>query len=451
MSDERIDALVQEATRLRYSRRGVLKRAAALGLSTTATAAVLARAGTPATAARRQGPVTLNWFAARDQTGYTPTQVQAFNAQNPNIQINYQEQGATTTDLHDKFVTVATAQDASVDLVSMDVPFVPEFAAAGWVQPVEEILPAAEREAFFPGTIEGATYDAGEGGQLYAVPWYNNGPGLFYRKDLLDGAGLQPPKTYDELQQIATQLQTPEISGIVFQASQTEGGLITFLEYLWGHGGDVLDAEGNVVIDDGPGAEALQRLVDFVYTAKIAPEAVLTMATGNDAQNPFIEGRAVFLRMWMTAAGAMDADTSAVKGKWGVTTLPSKDGQQPGPGCLGTWNLGISAFSEQAEAAAEAIRYFTSQEQQTARYLGNGNLPARSAVFDAPEVTARYPYVPTLRSAFEALKPRPVTPYYSQMSSDALQPNFGAAMTRQKEPAQAVADMASGIEQVLSQ
>ena len=72
-------------------------------------------------------------------------------------------------------------------------------------------------------------------------------------------------------------------------------------------------------------------------------------------------------------------------------------------------------------------------------------------VFDAPEVAARYPYVPTLRSALEALKPRPVTPYYSQMSADALQPNFGAAMTRQKEPAQAVADMASGIEQVLSQ
>ncbi len=64
-------------------------------------------------------------------------------------------------------------------------------------------------------------------------------------------------------------------------------------------------------------------------------------------------------------------------------------------------------------------------------------------------MTAKYPYVPRLRPAFEALKPRPVTPYYSTISADALRPNFGAAMARQKEPAQAVADMASAIETIL--
>lgn len=448
MSDERIDDLVREATRLRYSRRGILKRASALGLAAPAVAAVLAQTGTPAAAARRRAqPVTLTWFASRDTTGYTPTQVEAFNAQNPNIQISYQEQGATTVDLRDKFATVAGAQDASVDLISVDVPYVPEFAAAGWTLPLGDLFPPAERGTFYPSAVAGATYDE----EFSSVPWYNNGPGLFYRKDLLDAAGLQPPKTYDELQQVATQLQTPEMVGFVFQASQTEGGAISFLETLWGHGGDVLDAEGNVVLGDGPGVEALQRLIDYVYTAKISPEATLTMATAADAQNVFVEGRAVFLRMWMTATSAMDAGTAAVKGKWDVTTLPSQDGQQPGPGCLGTWNLGISAFSEKAEAAAEAIRYFTSVEQQTQRYLGNGSLPASPAVFDAPEVTARYPYVTQLRTAFEALKPRPVTPFYNQLSADVIRPNFGAAMTRDKEPAQAIDDMVSGIESVLAQ
>ena len=449
MSDHRIETLLQEARVLRLSRRGILKRAAALGLSASAAAAVVARSGKTARAHTRQAqPVTLNWFAARDTTGFTPTQVEAFNAQNPNIQISYQEQGATTVDLHDKFVTIATAQDSSADLISMDVPFVPEFAAAGWTVPVEELLPEADRAAFFGGTITGATYED----QLFAVPWYNNGPGLFYRKDLLDAAGLQPPKTYDELLAHSKQLQTPEVSGFIFQAAQTEGGLISWLEYLWGHGGDIVDAEGNVVVDEGTaGVDALQRLVNFIYTDKISPEATLTMTTGADAENVFTEGRAVFLRQWMTATAAMERDTSAVKGKWDVTTLPSATGEQPGPGCLGTWNLGISAFSEKQEAAAEAIRFFTSQEQQLNRYLGNGSLPARPAVFDDAEVKAKYPFVDTLRAAFDALKPRPVTPYYSQMSADALQPNFGAAMTRAKEPAQAVADMAADLEQVLAQ
>jgi multiple sugar transport system substrate-binding protein len=145
----------------------------------------------------------------------------------------------------------------------------------------------------------------------------------------------------------------------------------------------------------------------------------------------------------------MEGPDSQVAGNWDVTTLPSLDGS-PGPGCLGTWNLGISAFSERAAEAAEVIRYLTSLEQQTARYLGNGNLPARSAVFDDPEVVEKYTYADRLAPAFEALKPRPVTPYYSQMSADALQPNYGAAMTRQKTPEEAIADMAETMRQILA-
>ncbi len=435
--------LLGEALRLRESRRSTLKRAAALGLSVPAVAAALG----PARKARAQDPITLTWFAARDPTGYTQQQVDAFNAQDPALQISYQEQGATTTDLHDKFVTVATAGDESADIVSMDVPFVPEFAAAGWTANISDALPDADREAFFSGTIQGATYD----GEIYGIPWYNNGPGLFYRKDLLEEAGLEAPKSYDELVTAAKQLQTADRSGFIFQAAQTEGGLISWLEHLWGHGGDILDAEGGVALGEGTAAvDSLTRLVNYIYTDKISPESTLTMATGPDAQNVFVEGRAVFLRMWITATSAMDADTSAVKGLWDVAPLPSATGAEPGPGCLGAWMLGISVNSRYPEQAATAIQFLTSVEQQTARYLGNGSLPARTAVLEAEEVRAKYPYVDRLSAAFESLKPRPVSPYYSQMSADVLQPNFAEVMTQAKEPEQAVGDMVEGIEQVLS-
>ncbi|HYH12501.1 MAG TPA: ABC transporter substrate-binding protein [Thermomicrobiales bacterium] len=392
-----------------------------------------------------QDAVTVTWFAGRDTTGFTPQQVEAFNAEHPEIQIDYQEQGAVTTDLHDKFVTVATAQDSTVDIVSMDVPFVPEFAAAGWTLPMADYLTEEERTEFFPGTIDGATYD----GTLYAIPWFNNGPGLFYRKDLLDEAGIDPPATYDDLVSAATELATPDISGYIFQAVQTEGGVINFLEYLWGHGGDLLDENMQVILGDSDaGVQAMSRLVSYLYEDQISPEACLTMTTAADAENVFASGEAVFLRSWMTATSAMLGESSQVRDVWDVTTLPSADGS-PGPGCLGTWNLGISAYSENVDAAVEVIKWFTSLEQQTTRYLGNGNLPARPAVFDDAEVQEKYAYVDRLAPAFEALKPRPVTPYYSQMSADALQPNFGAAMSQQKSPEQAVADMADGLRQII--
>lgn len=438
MSNDHGARRIPDVLTRRTSRRQALKGAATLGFGVP-----LLRIGSAAA----QSPLTITWFAGRDTTGYTPKQVEVFNAQSANIKINYQEQGANTTDLHDKFVTVATAKDSTADMISMDVPFVPEFAAAGWTIPVEDILPTDERSKFFSGTIDGATYD----GKLYAVPWFNNGPGLFYRKDLLDAAGVTPPKSYDELVKVAKQLQTPSVSGFIFQAAQAEGGVISWLEYLWGYGGDLLDKDMQVALDKSDaGTNAMKRLVGYIYDEKISPESCLTMRIPADAENAFASGGAVFLRSWMTATSAMDGDTSKVNGKWDVTTLPSEDGTKPGPGCLGTWNLGISALSKHQKEAAEAIKWFASLEQQTARYLGNGNLPSRSAVFDDPKVKAKYTYVDRLKPAFEALKPRPVTPYYSQLSADALQPNYGAAMTRQKTPDQAVKAMADSMRQILA-
>jgi multiple sugar transport system substrate-binding protein len=395
--------------------------------------------------AAAQDAVKVTWFAGRDTTGFTPTQVEAFNAEHTDIQIDYQEQGAVTTDLHDKFVTVATAQDSTVDIVSMDVPFVPEFAAAGWTIPMADYLTEAERGEFFPGTIDGATYD----GTLYAIPWFNNGPGLFYRKDLLDGAGIAVPTTYDDLVSAAKELATGDVSGYIFQAVQTEGGICNFLEYLWGYGGDLLDENMQVILgDDSAGVDALTRMVGYIYDEKISPEACLTMKTAADAENVFASGNAVFLRSWMTATNAILGDTSQVKDTWDVTTLPSQDGS-PGPGCLGTWNLGISAYSKNVDASAEVIKWFTSLDQQTNRYLGNGNLPARPAVLENADVKAKYSYVDRLAPAFQALKPRPVTPYYSQMSADALQPNYGAAMVRDKTPEEAISAMADGLRQII--
>ncbi len=396
--------------------------------------------------AAAQDATTVTWFAGRDTSGYTPTQVEAFNAEHSDIQIDYQEQGAVTTDLHDKFVTVATAQDSTVDIVSMDVPFVPEFAAAGWTLSMADFLTEEERGEFFPGTIDGATYD----GTLYAIPWYNNGPGLFYRKDLLDEAGIEVPTTYDDLVSASHELATDDISGYIFQAVQTEGGVINFLEYLWGYGGDLLDENMEVILgDDSAGVDALTRLVGYIYDEQISPESCLTMTTAADAESVFAAGNAIFLRSWMTSTGAMLGEESQVRDVWDVTTLPSQDGSAPGPGCLGTWNLGISAYSENVDAAVEVIKWFTSLEQQTARYLDVGHLPARPAVFEDADVQEKYSYVDRLAPAFEALKPRPVTPYYSQMSADALQPNFGAAMAQTITPEEAISAMADGMRQVI--
>ncbi len=396
------------------------------------------------------GAVTINWFAARDTSGYTPKQVDNFNKANKTIQISYQEQGAITTDLHDKFVTVATAKDSSADIVSMDVPYVPEFAAAGWTVSVDDVLASDEKAKFYKGTLDGATYN----GKLYAIPWYNNGPGLFYRKDLLDKAGLQPPKTYDELLAACQKLQTPQVAGFIQQMVQNEGGIINWMEYLWGYGGDLVDDKLNVILDKGTaGVDSMQKLKDFIYKDKIMPESTLSLKLGADAMNIFAGGGAVFLRLWYSNAGTLydPAQTKLTKDQWAVTNLPSKDGAKPGPGCLGTWNLGISTYSKHQKESIEALKFLTSQDQQKARVLGNGNLPARPAVFDDAEVQAKYPYAKSAQASLDNLKPRPVTPFWGQMSSDAVQPEFGLAFANKKESSAAIKDMSDKMRKIIKQ
>jgi multiple sugar transport system substrate-binding protein len=390
---------------------------------------------------------TVVWFAGRDTTGYTPKQVEAFNKENKSIQIDYQEQGATTTDLHDKFVTVASAKDPTADIVSMDVPFVPEFAAAGWTIPVDDVLPKDEQAKFFKGTLDGATYE----GKLWGVPWFNNGPGLYYRKDLFDAKGLQPPKTYDELLKAATTLQTADIAGFAVQLSQTEGGIITWMEYLWGHGGDMVDDKLNVVVDQGTaGVDGMQKLLDFVYKDKIVSEAALQFKIGADVMNLFRGGKAAMIRLWFSNAGDLYKEDSAIKQEqWAVAPLPSKDGAKPGPGCLGDWNLGVSKFSTKQKEALEAIKVLTGQEHQRMRFLDGGYLPARPAVFDDPDIQKKYPYAKAAQASFENLKPRPVTPFYPQMSTDAIQPAFGQAMARQLTPDQAIKQMGDKMREIL--
>ena len=390
---------------------------------------------------------TVVWFSARDTTGYTPKQVDAFNKANKSVQIDYQEQGATTQDLHDKFVTVAGAKDSSVDIVSMDVPYVPEFAAAGWTIPVDEILPKDEQAKFFQGTLNGATYQ----GKLSAVPWYNNGPGLYYRKDLFSAKGLQAPKTYDELLNAAKTLQTADIAGFAMQLPQNEGGIINWMEYLWGYGGDLVDDKLNVVLDQGTaGADGMQKIIDFVYKDKIIPEAALQFKLGADVMNLFRGGKAAMIRLWFSNAGDLYKEDSAIKPEqWDVAPLPSKDGAKSGPGCLGDWNLGVSKFSTKQQAALEAVKGLTSQEFQRMRFLDGGFLPSRPAVFDDPEIQKKYPYSKAAQASFENLKPRPVTPYYPDMSANAIQPAFGQAMARQIPPDQAIKQMADKMRQIL--
>jgi multiple sugar transport system substrate-binding protein len=223
------------------------------------------------------------------------------------------------------------------------------------------------------------------------------------------------------------------------------------MEYLWGYGGDLVDDKLEVVVDKGTaGVDGMQKILDFVYKDKIIPEAALQFKLGSDVMDLFRGGKVAMIRLWFSTVGTLYNPDSAIKvGQWDVAPLPSKDGVKPGPGCLGDWNLGISRFSTKQKEALEVVKILTGFEQQRTRFLDGGFLPARPAVFDDPDIQKKYPYAKAAQASFEILKPRPVTPFYPQMSADAIQPAFGQAMAQQIKPEQAIKQMADKMRDIM--
>jgi multiple sugar transport system substrate-binding protein len=170
------------------------------------------------------------------------TLVDEFNQQNTSgINVIYQEIDVDTTDEYLRELRrMFRAGGSEIDVIGGDVIWPAEFASKGWISDLSGRFPQGEQNEFLDATIEANTYDD----KIWGVPWFTDVGLLYYRKDLLEQSGFfSPPQTWDELKQMA--LQVKQDAGIqhgyVFQGGEYEGGVCNGLEYIWTHGGDVLD------------------------------------------------------------------------------------------------------------------------------------------------------------------------------------------------------------------
>ncbi len=92
---------------------------------------------------------------------------QQFERQNPGHRVNLQVQPGTSGEQLNRYVTLFAAKDTSVDVISIDVIWPAQMAAAGWLAPLDQWFTADRRADFLPGAIKANTI----GGRIYGVPW----------------------------------------------------------------------------------------------------------------------------------------------------------------------------------------------------------------------------------------------------------------------------------------
>ncbi|WP_411761858.1 ABC transporter substrate-binding protein [Streptomyces tunisiensis] len=379
-----------------------------------------------------RGPLTL--ATAGDLTGYLGSVLDGWNRTHPGEEVTLVELPDSADETRAQMITdLRAGEGGRFDVLNIDVSWTSEFAAAGWIRPLpRDRFPL---DAFLPPVVDTATYDD----RLYAVPYVTNAGLLLYREDVLDEAGVAPPRTWAELERAAKTLAPARgLDGYAGQFLPYEGLTVNAAEAVYSAGGTILGDEGErVTVDSRAARKGIGFLARGVREGWIPEEALAYKE--EESKRAFQDGRLLFLRNWPYAYVAASAPGSKVAGKVGAVPLPGPHG--PGTSVLGGSNLAVSSHTEHPDSAARLLAYLTGERVQR-QVLTRGALPpVRADLYDDPELVRRFPYLPTLRESVLAAAPRPKSPRYDQVSL-AVQAVVHDAMSGRQTPEAAVRRLA---------
>jgi trehalose/maltose transport system substrate-binding protein len=425
-----VNNLYRNAVNGRLSRREVMKRGTALGLSSALMGTMLRAESIGAQATPESGqPLGYTIPDAETlqselqlSTDFAGTQLNiVLGADGPNspyeqalvdrfneitgMEATYVRGSSQATDRLSLYLQTMAAQSPDIDAAEIDVIW-PGIMAAHSVD-LSDIL----QEGHFDRIVQNNTVND----VLVGIPYFTDAGLLYSRTDLLEEYGFEgPPETWDQLEEYAMTItegeiaDTPEFTGFVWQGNAYEGLTCNALEWQVSQGGgEIIDPDsGEVTVNNENAIAAFTRAAGWV--GGISPTAV-TGYTEEDSRAPWQGGAAAFMRNWPYAYALGQEEGSVIQDLFSVGQLPSSEGEDSAA-CLGGWQMFVSAYSENPEAATEWARYASSVPIQRSRAIEVAALPTYGELYTDPDVLAAQPYYEELFPVFsEASVPRPST------------------------------------------
>jgi multiple sugar transport system substrate-binding protein len=121
-----------------------------------------------------------------------------------------------------------------------------------------------------------------------------------------------------------------------------------------------------------------------------------------------------------------------------------------GSSSLGGLNLAVSAFSKKQKSAVDFLKLARTKEQMKTMSMLSAEPPAWADLYNDPEMVRKFPYLRTLKEGLLAAKPRPITPYYQEVTS-AIEEEAYVALQGPKAPDQAINDLTKKLNDIASQ
>jgi len=392
----------------------VRRRAALLALALAAPLAACATA--------EAGPPTLLWYINPDSGGQERIAAECTQESDGAYRLQTALLPRDAPSQREQLVRRLAAGDSSIDLMSIDPPFIPEFANADFLAPVPQDVADAVTQDVAEGAVAGATF----GDELVTVPFWANTHLLWYRRSVAEAAGLDmtQPVTWDQVVEAAAgQDVTVAVQGV--RAESLTVWVNALVESAGGHILENPEEEDPQLVvpslDSDAGRTAAQIIRGLADAGVGGPQ--LSNANEDINASMFEGDTGGFMVnwpfVWPRANSAVEAGSleQSVVDDYGWALYPQSVAGEESRPPYGGINLGVGAFSEHVDLAFEAAQCIAAPQKQAEYFVSDGNPPSSLTAFDDPAVQEAFPMADVIRESLQNAAPRPQTPFYNEVSS----------------------------------
>ncbi|MHB1473451.1 MAG: extracellular solute-binding protein [Dermatophilaceae bacterium] len=316
----------------------------------------------------------LTWWDTSDATNEAPTYkklITKFNETYPNIKINYQS--VPFGDAQNKFKTAAAAKSGAPDILRAEVAWVPEFASLGYLYALDDTSLVKDQADFLPTPVSSTKFD----GKTYGVPQVTDSLALLYNKKMFAAAGVEVPKTWDEMKAAAATIKTKTGKNGAF--INPAGYFL--LPFIYGEGGDLLNAADKKITVSSPEAIAGATIAADLIKA---PGFVKPPAT--DAYTAMMKGftggtTAMIINGPWEVNNIKSAATFGGLDNLGVAPVPAGSKRAGAPVGGHDYVIWSGMPTEKAAAATAFIAFMTSAQSEATVADELGVLPTRTSAY----------------------------------------------------------------------
>lgn len=283
------------------------------------------------------GPELAQWYHQYGEPG-TERAVQRYAAGFKKARVSVQWRPGN----YDQQTAAALLTDSGPDVFEVNGPTLDQIRG-GQVLDLTELVQEV-KDDFHPAVLAPKTHD----GRVYGIPQAVDTQMLYYRKSLLEDAGVEPPTTLDALVDAAHRLTGGKVKGL-FLGNDGGAGVLGGTP-LYAAGFQLVGDDGKAGFDDPAAARTLGKL------HRLYAERSLLLGAPSDWSDPsaFVQG---LTAMQWTGLWALPAVRRELGDDFGVLPFP-KDGSQGRPSVpVGAYGAAVAARSRHKELAKEYVRW----------------------------------------------------------------------------------------------